>query len=62
MLLSLAFRFIIRLSIIREKTGRVKEFGQKIGADFIDKRICSVYNKNIKRRCPVTVSPYGLQK
>ncbi|MCD7856940.1 MAG: hypothetical protein LUG55_03925 [Clostridiales bacterium] len=34
MLLSLAFRFIIRFSIIREKAGRVKEFTQKIGTDF----------------------------
>ncbi len=49
MLLSLTFRFIIRFSIIREKAGRVKEFTQKIGTDFIDKRSCTVYNKNIKR-------------
>ncbi|MCD7919203.1 MAG: hypothetical protein LUG45_03875 [Clostridiales bacterium] len=58
MLLSLTFRFIIRFSIIREKAGRVKEFAQKIGTDFVDKRICRIYHKNIKRRCPVTVRPY----
>ncbi len=49
MLLSLTFRFIIRFSIIREKAGRVKEFAQKIGTDFIDKRICRIYHKNIKK-------------
>ncbi len=63
MLLSLAFRFVVRFSIIREKTGCVKEFMQKISpecekaggrgarktrVDFIDKPRRVGYNKHNK--------------
>lgn len=63
MLLSLAFRFVVRFSIIREKAGRVKEFMQKISpecakagesgarktrVDFIDKLQRVGYNKHNK--------------